>query len=490
MTKRILYPSVLAAMAIVPAAIAVAQAPQGQQPQSVAGVIKLNKAPVSTEVLKVKLPRPVERQLANGLKLLVVESHRVPSISLRISVPSGDLRDPSGMPGVSDATAALIRLGTKTRNSKELAETLAELGVSLTFSSSEDSANIFLSSLTENFDTGLGILQDVLLNPSFPQDELDKWKTRQRSNLEQMKSNPGSLGNDLLYKVLYPADNRQYTHTTVASLDKITRETLIEHYKTYYVPSGQWAGISGDITVKDAVAKLDKVLGGWKGGPMKRVTVPMPGPLAEKKVYLIPRPNSVQTLLIISNHAIERTNPDYINCQVMNRVLGSGPSSRLFRVIREEKGYTYGVGSGFSASRTMNHFIASTSVRTDVTGPALAELLNQFKDIRERAVPADELADAKSAIVASFVLGLESSASVLGRWLEQREYGLPEDYWDTYPAKIMAVTADDVKKVAMKYVPVDNAQIIAVGDATKIAELLKKFGPVEERSPDSTNEHN
>jgi zinc protease len=283
---------------------------------------------------------------------------------------------------------------------------------------------------------------------------------------------------------MYPSDGRQYTHPTPASLDKITRELIIEHYKTYYVPSGQWAGIAGDITVKDAVAKLDKALGGWKGGPMKRVTVPMPAPIAEKKVYLIPRPNSVQTLLMVANRAIDRNSPDYIDVQVMNRVLGSGPSSRLFRVIREEKGYTYGVGSGFNASRTMNLFTAQTSVRTDVTEPALAELLKQFTEIRDRAVPAGELADAKSAIVASFVLGLESSASVLGRWMEQREYNFPEDYWDTYPAKVMAVKAEDVQRVAKKYIPVDNAQIIAVGDAAKIAELLKKFGPVEEKSPD------
>ena len=187
MTKRILISVVLAS-------VAAAQAPQGQQPQSVAGVVKLNKAPVSNEVLKVKLPRPVEKQLANGLKLLVVESHRVPSISLRISVPSGDLRDPDGVPGISDATASLIRSGTKTRNSKDLAETLAELGVSLSVGSNQDSASISMSSLTENFDAGLEILQDVLLNPTFPQDELDKWKTRQRGQLEQAKSNPGFLG--------------------------------------------------------------------------------------------------------------------------------------------------------------------------------------------------------------------------------------------------------------------------------------------------------
>jgi predicted Zn-dependent peptidase len=119
-----------------------------------------------------------------------------------------------------------------------------------------------------------------------------------------------------------------------------------------------------------------------------------------------------------------------------------------------------------------------------VTEPALAELLKQFADIRDRAVPADELGDAKSAIVASFVLGLESPDSVLSRWMEQRHYGLPENYWDTYPQKINAVTAEEVKSVAKKYVPVDNVQIIAVGDAGKIRDLLKKFGPVEEVAPD------
>ncbi|MBZ5622905.1 MAG: insulinase family protein [Acidobacteriia bacterium] len=472
-------------LSLVAASLAIAQVPQGQTPQSVAGVVRLNRVPVSNEVLKVKLPRPVERQLANGAKLLVVESHRVPSITFRMSMPSGDLRDPAGMPGVSDATAALIRLGTKTRSSKDIAETLADIGAQVTFGSGQGEATIFVSSLTENFDAALAVLTDILMNPTFPQDELDKWKTRQRSNLEQAKTQPGFLANDRLNKVLYGADARQYSHPTVDSLNKITRDIIVEHYKTYYVPSGEWAGISGDITPAEAVAKLNKALGAWKGGPVAHVSLPLPAQIAEKKVSLIARPNSVQTLLMVANHAIERTSPDYLECQVMNRILGAGPSSRLFRIVREEKGYTYGIGSGFSATRYLNHFSASTSVRTEVTEAALAEVLKQFADIRDRTVPADELADAKSAIVASFVLGLESSAAVLGRWLEQRQYSLPEDYWDTYTQKVTAVTAEDVQRVAKKYVPLDNVQIIAVGDATKITELLKKFGPVEEISPDS-----
>src|SRR6185312_7287507 len=235
-------------------------------------------------------------------------------------------------------------------------------------------------------------------------------------------------------------------------LDKITRDMVVEHYKTYYVPSGEWAGIAGDITPNDAVARMNKALGAWKGGPVKHVTVAFPAPLPEKKVILIPRPNSVQTFLMVANHAIDRMNPDYIECQVMNRVLGAGPSSRLFRNIREEKGYTYGIGSGFAASKTLNVFQASTSVRTDVTEPALSELLKEFRSIRDTPVPADELADAKSAMVAGFVLGLESSSGVLSRWMEQREYGLPVDYWDTYPQKIQAVSAADVQRVAKKYV--------------------------------------
>ena len=472
-------------LSIALAAWAAAQAPQGQQPSSFAGVVRLNKAPISNEVLQVKLPRPVEQKLSNGMRLLVVENHKVPTISLQITIPSGTLQDPEDMRGIAEGTAALIRLGTKTRNSKDLAEAMADVGASISFSAGQDSGSIFVSSLTENFDAALALLADILLNPTFPQDELDKWKTRQKSSLQQAKTQPGFLASERMLKVLYPSDARQYILPTVASIDQITREKVMEHYKAYYVPSGEVSGIAGDITPRDAVAKLEKALAAWKGGPVKHPTLPMAGPLPEKKVMLVSRPNSVQTFLVVVNRAIDRMSPDYIECQVMNRVLGSGPSSRLFRNLREEKGYTYGIGSGFSASKVLNFFAANTSVRTEVTEPALAELLKEFQTIRDVPVPAVELADAKSAIVAGFVLGLENPSGVLSRWLEQREYGLPEDYWDQYTVKVQAVTAAGVQRVAKKYVPLDNAQIIAVGDASKIAELLKKFGPVEQTNPDN-----
>jgi zinc protease len=321
------------------------------------------------------------------------------------------------------------------------------------------------------------------LHPAFPADEFEKWKTRQRGTIEQAQTQPATLSSEVLMRVLYPNDARRFTRVTAEALDKITRENLIEHYKKYYVPSGDWAGIVGAIPPRDAAAKLEKALGSWKGGPVEAVPLPIDPPIAEKKVYLVSRPGSVQTDLTLANRAIARTNPDYIACMVMNQVLGSGPAARLFRIIREEKGYTYGVSSSFAASKFTAHFTSSMSVRTEVTEPALADLLKEFHEIRDVPVPKEELEGAKRALAASFAVGLENPTGVLNRWMQQREYGLPEEYWDTYTEKIAAITAADVQRVAKKYVPYDNVQIIAVGDGAKIRDLLKKFGPVEEVPP-------
>jgi len=478
------------AICAVLAALAAAQEPASQ---GYRGLVRLNRAPVSNDVLQVKLPRPVERRLSNGLRLLVLESHRAPAISLTIEIPSTNLRDPDGLPGVAEAAGALMTLGTTTRSAKQIAEDLAEIGATLSIGGGGGGrggrggggggggadGSISLSSMTENFDDALAILADVLLHPSFPADEFEKWKTRQRSALEQAATNPTTLGGDAMLLALYPNDARHVTRVTAESLGKMTRENLIEHYKKYFVPSGELAGIEGDIAPQDAVAKLEKALSGWKGGPIARLTLPISPPIAEKKVILIDRPGSVQTYLALANRAVDRTNPDYIACMVMNQVLGSGTAARLFRIIREEKGYTYGVSSSFSATRYLQHFSSAMSVRTEVTEPALTDLLKEFREIRDVPVPADELNGAKRTLVAGFALALENPANVLSRWLQQREFGLPEDYWDTYPERAAAITAADVQRVARKYVPYDNVQIVAVGDGAKIRESLKKFGPVQ-----------
>jgi predicted Zn-dependent peptidase len=477
-----------------------AAAGAAQEPApSYRGMVRYNRAPVSNEVLKVKLPRPVDRVLSNGLKLVILESNRTPSVSLSIAIPSSHLRDPESMPGVAEATAAMMMMGTPTRTARQISEALADIGATVSFggagggggrggggaAAGGGEGTITVSALAENFDQALAIMADILLHPTFPADELEKWKNRQRSLLEQQRTNPATLSNEKLMQVLYPNDGRRFTRITAEALNGITREVLMEHYKKYFVPSGEMASLVGDIAPKDAVATLEKALGAWKGGPIESVKLAVNPPIAEKKVYLISRPGSVQTSLTLANRAISRTDPDYIACMVMNQVLGSGTAARLFRIIREEKGYTYGVSSSFAATKTTEHFISSMSVRTEVTEPALADLLKEFKEIRDVPVPKEELEGAKRTLVASFAMGLENPAGVLARWMQQREYGLPADYWDTYSAKVMAITAQDVERVANKYVPYDNVQIVAVGDGDKIREALKKFGPVEETTVDA-----
>jgi predicted Zn-dependent peptidase len=342
-----------------------------------------------------------------------------------------------------------------------------------------ENTRLAASSLTENIDDLLELVGQVLLHPTFPQDELDKWKTQQRSQLMQMRSNPTFLGEERLRQALYGGDARAIGNPTLESLDKIQRQDLVDFYKAYYRPGNSLLGVAGDISPDAITAKLEEHIGAWAPGTARRPDLSLKGPLPARKIYLVDRPNSVQTQLILANRAIGRTDPDFIACTVMNRVLGAGPSARLFRNIREEKGYTYGVYSSLTSTRFTNHFSASSSVRTEVTGPAINEFLNEFRAIREKPVPAEELENVKRAIVAGFALSLESVSGVLSQRMQVREYGLPEDYWDTYPEKIMAVTAADVQRVARKYVPLGNVQLIAVGDAGKIAGVLSKFGAVE-----------
>ena len=309
---------------------------------------------------------------------------------------------------------------------------------------------------------------------------IDKWKNITVSSLQQMRAQPGFLASEMLQKVLYPNDARALLNPTPEAVKKITREDLVKYYTDNYKPSNSLIGVAGDVSPKQITAKLEKLLGGWKAGTVKTLSLPIEGPIPERKVYLIHRPNSVQTFLYVGNRAIVRTSPDFFPCSVLNRVLGAGPASRLFLNLREDKGFTYGIGSSFLASRFNHHFSASTSVRTEVTGAALEELLKEFRDIRDRPVPAEEMANARRALVATWALSLEQPAGILNGRLLAREYGFPDDYQDKFGDNLMKVTTEQVQAAARKYVPVDNAQIVAVGDAAKIRDVLKKFGPVEE----------
>jgi zinc protease len=459
--------------------------PQQQSPTK--GLVKKGKVPVSSEIIKVKLPKPAEADLPNGLHLMVLEDHRLPQVTFTIYIPgAGGYYDPADHPGLASFTAALMREGTATRTSEKISQELEVMAASLNAGASVSGpeATVGGSSLTTQLDHLLDLTADVLLYPSFPDDELTRYKLRTRQFLTQTRANPGFLAQEMYQRVVYGSHPASRVLATIPALEKTTREALAAFHRTHFVPDQAAMAISGDISMADAKKLVETRLGAWKKAGVSIPPVTDPMPIGGTKIYFIARPTSVQTNLIVGGQAIERTNPDYDMLQVMNRILGGGPTGRLFLHLREEKGYTYGVGSGLTATLHRGDWAASTSVRTEVTDPALRDLLAEINQMRDQLVTDEELADAKRAMIASFALSLESPQTLLNYYVTQWRYKLPADYYDRYGERVSAVTKDQVRAMAQKYLDPARLQIVAVGDPTKVVDVLKKLGEVESYDAD------
>jgi predicted Zn-dependent peptidase len=459
-----------------------AQAPATAQPApSTSKMVLKGKAPVSKEILRVKLPKPKEADLANGLHLLVLEDRRVPQITFQIIIPgAGGYFDPPDKVGLATYTASLMREGTKSRTSAQISEALETIAATLTMSSgfSGPNATMFGSALTENFDKLMDLTADVLLNPAFPADEWDRLRTRTKAMLQQQRTQPGFLASETFNRVLFGTHPASRVTTTAATLDAMTPDAIADFHRTRFVPDHAAIAFAGDISLDEARKLVESKLGSWKKAGTPKPTVTDPPSAGGPKVYLVARPNSVQTTFYVGTHSMRRADPDYAALTVANRVLG-GVMGRLFRHLREEKGYTYGIGSNFSATSHVGSWFASTSVRTEVTEPALNDLLAEIAELRDKPIPDQELADAKRALVASFALSLENPGQLLGYYIDTWLYGLPSDYWDAYPGRIEEVTAARAQEVARKYLDPARLQIVAVGDATKVTDILKKRGDLE-----------
>jgi predicted Zn-dependent peptidase len=445
-------------------------------------VERKNKAPISRDVLRVKLPRPIGAKLQNGLRVLILEDHRTPAVFVQLHIGgAGALFEPPNMTGLANATAQMLREGTQSRTSVQIAEEIDRLGASLGAAGSFGSSQVVLnaSGLSNNFDSWFALAVDVLLNPSFPKDELEKLKQRLRAQLRQQRSAANFLVNERFSHAVYGDHPAAIVSPTSESLDALTQAALMKWHRERYAPQNALLAIAGDVRAEELIPQLEKWFAGWEMIDVKRPRPANPVPATARRVYLVHRPNSVQTTVALGNIAIDRRSPDYIPMVVMNHILGGGVSGRLFLNLREEKGYTYGVYSDFSALRYPGPWRAGGSMRTEVTAGALVEFLKEINRIRDQTVPSAELEDSKRAIAARFALSLEQPTAILGLAVSRIQYRLPEDYWDTYPTKIMAVTAEDVQRVARKYLDPEAMQLVAVGDGVKIHSVLESYGPLE-----------
>jgi len=438
--------------------------------------------PISREVLKVKLPKAKEATLKNGLRVIVLEGYdQIPTFTMQMVILSGGLSDPTDNRGLANFTAALLREGTKTRASREIAEQIESLGASLNANSdlSSFTTTVTASGLVQNFDSALDIFADVIREPAFPAGEVEKYKTRAASQLQLQRTNPNFLAQERFSRAIYGEHPAGITSPPLDSLNKTMTADLARFHAANYLPNNAILAVVGQVTLKEILPKIEREFGDWKRGDAPTMKISSAPVQSAPKIYLIDRPGSVQTVLQLGNLGIERTDPDYFALLVMNSIVGGGVESRLFKNLREAKGYTYGAYSSFTSSKFRGTFQASSEVRTAVTDGSMKEFLYELKRIRDERVSPAELEDARRGLVGSFALSLERPETLLQNIITQKLYNLPADYWDTYPQKVASITEADVQRAAQKYVDLAHLQIVAVGDAAQIRDVLAKYGTVE-----------
>jgi zinc protease len=446
----------------------------------VSKVERLNRAPVNKEALRVQLPRPVVVTLPNGLTLVLLEDHKLPTVAFTMWIRPGTLADPSNLPGLASFTADMLREGTERRSSLAIAAEADSLGATLAanarFGASYTVVNA--SGLADNAPQLLDLLSDIVLHPAFSPAELASYKQREMATLEQRLANPAFLGQRTFRQVLYGEGPLAIASPTRDSVAQVTPDDLKRFHNEHYRPGNAILGAIGDFKSGEIRGLIEKDFATWSGAAEPPFSITSRAEPQPARITLVDRPGSVQTYIIGGTRGIRRTDPEYYALQVMNQVLGGGPQARLFLDLREEHGYTYGAYSNFNAEIYPGDWLAAAAVRTPVTDGSMTQFLYQFKRMSSEPVPQGELDDARHAIVASFALSLEQPARLLDNWMTVQYYNLPIDYWDQYADRIAAVNASAVQAAARKFVDLTHMQWVSVGDRRQIEAVLAKYGPV------------
>ncbi len=426
-------------------------------------------------------PEMKKATLSNGLKLVVAERHSIPVVDFNLILEAGYASDSFGVPGLARLAMEMLDEGTRTRDALAISDQLAGLGARLSTGSDLDTSSVSLSSLEANLDPSLAIFADVVLNPSFPQPDLDRLKKQQIARIQSEKVQPQSMALRVFPKLLFGKDHAYGTPFTGSGFEKtvagITRDDLVKFHATWFKPNHAAIVVVGDTTLAEIQPKLEALFGGWKGGdvPTKNLA---DVPLQPKQVvYLIDRPGSVQSMVIAGHVAPPKANPDEIAIEALNRILGGSFTSRINMNIREDKHWSYGAGSQVVPARGQRPFVVYAPVQSDKTKETLAEISKELRGpLGPRPVMADELEKAQDGLTLSLPGRWETGAAV-GRSIgEILRYGLPDDYFATYTKKVRALTAAGESATARKLLHPDSVVWVVVGDRSKIEGPIRELG--------------
>jgi zinc protease len=413
--------------------------------------------------------------LDNGLKIIVVKNDKLPRVSFSLVVD----RDPfleGNKAGFVSLAGSLMRNGTINRTKEQIDKEVDFIGATLF----TGATNAYASGLSKYSEEIIGLMADVALNPSFPQEEFDKLKKQSLTGIESAKDDPNSLSSRLSNSSLYSLDHPYGELETEASINNITIEDCKSFYNENWSPNQAYIVVVGDIKAKKAKKLIKKYFGEWASKEVSTREYEMPAKPSKSVVNIINRNSSVQTVIRLANTIdLQPGSEDIVAVQLMNQILGGGSMGRLFQNIREDKAYTYGAYSQYDSDELVGSFSANASVRNEVTDSSVVEFIKEFKRLQTEKVSEQELQDAKNNIIGSFGRNLERPQTIASFALNIARYNLPEDYYKTYLQRLGAVSADDIMAASKKYINSDALIITAVGKAADIASKLEQFGEVK-----------
>ena len=426
---------------------------------------------------------PIEQlELSNGLRVMLMERHKVPLVQVNVLVMTGSTNDPDGKVGLATMLGDMLDEGAGSLNALELADAVDFLGAHIDISAGQHTIRVSLHTPLAKFADALPLLADVVMRPTFADDELERKRVSRLTTLLQWHDEPRAIASAIFGKSLF-GEQHPYGRSDIGDEESIrsySSDDLREFHETYFRPNNAVVIVVGDITAAGTVPKLEQAFGTWRPGEIPTRDWPDAEQVDRREILLVDKPGAAQSEIRIGRIGVERKTEDYYALQVMNTILGGSFTSRLNQNLRERNGYTYGARSSFSFRPKPGPFMAAAAVQTDVTDKALTEFFNELQAILE-PVTDDELIRAKNFVALRFP-GRFEAVSQVARNLEQLAvYDLPPEFFNEYVVRILAVTKEDVRRVARKYLDPDRVKVIVVGDREKIEPGVRALdlGPIQ-----------
>jgi zinc protease len=424
----------------------------------------------------VQFPAYEMRTLANGMQVVAVAHHEQPAISIRLLVRAGAAQDPVGKGGVAYLAASLLDQGTTTRSAEEIADQIDFIGGALGTGASPDLTFVNALVMKDSFAFGLELLNDVVRNPAFAAEEIDRQKQQTISSLQVNERDPDYVADTLFDRVVYGFHPYGLPGSgTPESLAGITRDDLALFHRQYFVPNNVILAVVGDVSQEDAFAAVERVFGGWARGevPANRVVEP---PDPKRRIVIVDKPDAVQTEIRVGMTAIPRKHPDFLAWDLAVKILGGEGANRLHQVLRSQRGLTYGASADTEARQQAGDFVAETDTRTETTAQVLRLMIDEFARLQRDRVGRAELLGAQDYQAGSFPLTIETPNQIATQILNVLFYDLPVSDIQSFRERVQAVTPDEIQRVARAYIRPDRLSMVLVGNATFFVQQLAQMG--------------